>query len=380
MKREWIMVVTAAAVMTMPVWAAVPLLEKEKDANSGGNYRIGAPRWFGNPTAMGRMLPSLEGRVFGSGYGFAFDGPTEVSSFAYQAAWVDGYLRGVSGFDVYANGKFLGKIALDNTDVLQPNVPIWAVDKNGALVLDRNGEPMPITITANWLTLVPTGMYGVVNSNTESGVTQFYFNGTPCTGPFEVNRNLSTANGGSRVSTSSTPLDLGSVAAALDGQLFSDTTGRGSLWKNNNLNSTPDSLTVTYDQPMDVLSVGIALLVDDNNRRIPKEVYVSGFTRDGDWVTQPISLDHPLTYYNRYDLETALFTSSLEIAFPAASDSSKWWSDAQGWYGLAEFQAFGHVTPGASYAFIGVPEPMTMSLLMLGGVALLRRRSRRYVA
>ena len=84
-----------------------------------------------------------------------------------------------------------------------------------------------------------------------------------------------------------------------------------------------------------------------------------------------IEMNTWMTQYNRYNLseEFAGGTDFLTITFPA-SDSGQWNHLYPSWpiVGLVEFQAFaGQVVPT-------IPEPATMTLLALGGLAVLRRR------
>jgi len=130
----------------------------------------------------------------------------------------------------------------------------------------------------------------------------------------------------------------------------------------------PLSITATYnDEAKEIGSIGLAFAGDATTRACPKWFIVS----DDHGNSQPIPLSEVTSQYGRYDLDPAIFTekiTKLTVTFPEWGDD--WWrgvgaSDVS-WFGIMEFQAFAPLPP--------VPEPATMSLLALGGLALLRRR------
>jgi len=354
-----------ALVMAPSVWAEdVPLLGASSYRTGGLYYSSG----YGNSASpMGYISPFVPGRNCGGGHGFAFDGPTQVTSLTWEPSLTETGRDLVKGFDVYANGMLVGIVEF--ADVRE---------KQTALIMGRDADGkstgQPIVVTANWLTLVVRGMYS--HGDTNSGVRDFYFSGTPYAGPVEANLNH-TLNPTITASPLNNPHSNSSPYCVVNGNLACTSNGDSYFWGFDD-SETGKSVTFDYgDQPVDVRSVGLALFANEPDRAAPRWVEITG-SQPGQSYT--LYLDGTFTYYNRYDLldENGLpmtwNTTSLTVTFPTGNSDADWWPGTRNWYGLTEFQVFDHVTPEASFALASVPEPATMTLLALGGLAMLKRR------
>ncbi|MCL2700510.1 MAG: PEP-CTERM sorting domain-containing protein [Phycisphaerae bacterium] len=124
-----------------------------------------------------------------------------------------------------------------------------------------------------------------------------------------------------------------------------------------------NSLIVTYGEPQTIGSIGLALVGDANNRDCPKWVMI---VPDGDLSrAQQIWIQEGMSAYGRYELPGGpmVGVTELTLLMPPGDDADAWVIRGDKYYGITEFQAFAPV-----------PEPATMTLLALGGLAMLRRR------
>jgi len=343
----------------------------------GGYYTNGSSTHYYVASSL-----NVKGAICGGGYGLAFDGPTTVTSFSVDAQPDDGGGRRIlPGFYVYANGQVAGYIDMDGTRDAQVDLPIWAVNADRTLALDGNDQPIPVAITANWLTLVPKEGSAALGMLAQTGAMQlgYSFHGTPyeSASPTETDLNVGktvTASGGT---------GGGSASSIVTGNLASYHKTNELYWQVNGADNTGARwATVYYDEATDIGSVGIALFAgSDGNRRAPVWVEIVGGTMDGlgqeiETGRQAVILDDVLTYYNRYNITEPGFDGIdwLRIEFPDVTDENdlaNWWSRS-GVTGLTAFQAF--ADPVSLATVTAIPEPATMSLLILGGLALRRRR------
>ena len=317
------------------------------------------------------------GNVTAMGHGMAFDGPTTVEFISVgsqvglppeQGGDRDPYDK----FWLYADGIRAGFICTDwSVWWWDDRSDIWYAPPCQVPILDptTRDERNPITVTGTWFTLVPlrsawVQMYPVYGY----GDAYFGFHGTAYEGPKEINFNLNS------------PLNPIYRDVTCAGQLSSFSSQSANIVVNGKLThgigtsidalvwdwlpgaEEPGSVTVFYNDPQDVGIVGIALF-GGSDSVAPRWVEIT----DDKGETVRVFIDETLTFYNRYELPNGGFfgTQSLTITFPTPSDDRiNDWYHSGGYYGLTEFQAFGPK----------IPEPMAMSLLVLGGAALLRRR------
>ena len=134
------------------------------------------------------------------------------------------------------------------------------------------------------------------------------------------------------------------------------------------------SLTALYGDPIKpdkaIGSIGLGFSGDRDERACPQWVIVTAEFSDGTF-SEGIRVDIPsdTSQYGRYTFDPIYKLNcdivSLTITMPPAV-AGNWYgyADGAGHFGITEFQAFA----------VPVPEPATMSLLALGGLALLRRR------
>jgi len=355
--KRWIGLALVVGVAAM----AFPAAGQLSGTPFGGTYN-------GSESTMGYLLHGGLGQVSGKEFGMIFNVPTDVVSVNFlQGSGLGPGRSHWKKIDVYADGQLVGYI--DNLPKVQDhtNLAIYSYETDAPTVLEG----------VTWVALVFRDSWGDGAINTAGLLNGFSFNGTPVAdaGPVNVDVNLgktytSSHQSGSGVySYSPTAVTNGSLMPA-----------EGTLWERSSL-GTDDrvSLTVNYgvDEDgekirYDMDRVGIALASTDPNRIAPRWVWISS---DKDAPVQ-IFLDDALAFYNQYDLPAGGFLgiNTLTITFPKPYEVyevdeqwvSAWYNSYQNYFGLTEFQAFGSLTP--------IPEPATMSLLALGGLAMLRRR------
>ena len=340
----------------------------------------------------------------GIGLGVAYYGPTTVNSLTITQRKDNWDRKFIAQYDVYANGQRVGMILLEdapekmglNTEYTLYEVPILGLD-----------GVTPISVTATWLNLVLVSQHTSSGTDPQSAVKEFWFNGTPCpTSAYETNLNvgrdfLAVGNVGSGGASSH---NAGDGSKVLDGNPYGGGGNSDSLFYARDLRYQPfndaymagereQSFTVFYGEDRPTIgSIGLSFLANNADRDIPKWVIIS----DGDGHNLRVTIDSMMCQYNRYDqglpcdadgnvlggdpvyFDTVFKnTASLKLTFPEwidledepgwrAKNSDNWWintSGTSGYFGLSEFQAFA-----------AIPEPATMSLLALGGLAVLRRK------
>jgi len=262
-----------------------------------------------------------------------------------------------------APGAVPMEISLDMTDVMNGNAIVikladYAVDTKSLLVQN------------SYLMIAVKDVYA---SQYGFGLRQLTAVATAA-GPVDVNANskiLPTVVGGypgetfPAVMTDDDPASVRYVAGEWGAIDYSD--GKvESYWKTDETGER--SVTVDYgnNRPEFIGTIGLGFAGDWYYRDCPKWVIVT----DG-VISETIDIFAAACQYGRYELTTGFANpKSLTLIFPewtgTAEDADNWWLNSGGpsYFGLSEFQAFASV----------IPEPMTMSLLALGGLALLRRR------
>jgi len=365
MKRALVLF-AVAAMLVLPASADDSWVKLTPNSYTGGFHATAG----GSPSLTGTSLAYLGGPLDqvgmkGGRIGAEFAGPTTIASFTIaqngSGGAGDTFLRKtVAEFDVWADGVYIETIS---------------VPKQYAQQTVYLSQP----IEATWVTLVLKSQYDATSSsyNMNTGLTNFWFNGTayvPSANPEDA---AQWVNYNSKLQTVTTAgQTAGAATLTTNGNLACNNSGQAVYWNPLSSNGTNQSLTVTYaDGPKDVGVVGIALMGDYSDtfaRCAPKSVTIIGETFvDGAWKQSYIAevdIDPILWHYCRYDLtkygnkEVFEGIGRLTIMFPDSS-ASNWNGSTSNFYGLVEFQAFAPI-----------PEPATMSLLALGGLALLRRR------
>ena len=366
----------------------------------------------------------MDSRAVGGRFGAEFDGQTLVTSVNIGQQLSNNSVRQkIEWMNVYANGVLVGEVKLADTYAAQPNMPIWAVGTKAQLAVDPMATPVQVHVTATWLTFVVTSQYKATGANnfaaggqisygtytdkTPTGLLSYsgtgLLNGTPADTLHSKNLNLKTSV---QATTMVVPTNLsygsGKQFNVVDGRLVAaNSTDDSIYWSRGGAGSGTlgaQSLTVYYDGLETVRSVGIGLAGDGSAgaqwvRDTPRWVIISGGTgmsgSETELYNAKIWLTPELVQYNRYDLmdwDAKVDFAGIEwlrITFPTSTsnnnaqtspDLEDWWIGSNRDFGLNEFQAFDYYKPQGFAT--PIPEPATMSLLVLGGLALLRRRGR----
>jgi len=378
----------AALVLVLSSWAdAVPLTGTGVVVGQlGGRYDQGGGY-------VGLLSLGRDGLVCGTGHGMLFAGPTQVEYLTISQFWQDGgstnpWVRQmIQSFDVYANGVRVGTATLDPTR-----------DEQRVRILGLEGTKFagqPIAVTATWVTLVQTSKYDPdpgYRADPYSTMNTFWFEGTPCAGPDPKETNLNYK----RSVSAENDYGFGPRECVVDGNLLSHANNDSRFWQVTA--GVEQSFTVTYgaDDLQSVGSIGLSFLANHPDRNAPQWVIIS----DSNGHDIKVEMDPEQAQYNRYDRgwllnadgevvgdKMVLFadwfkdTASLKLTFPQWAgndtlDGGNWWfGTGRSWFGLTEFQAFAGGIPKPSVALAVVPEPATMTLLALGGLAMLRRRT-----
>jgi len=173
--------------------------------------------------------------------------------------------------------------------------------------------------------------------------------------------NLNSQSFGTMMSFSAgTPApNFGSAERTNNGDLVNNYGSNGVLWAASHAGKTIE-LTATYEDLQTIGSIGLAFAGDDGNRYSPASITVVGTDKDGELIaTMDIAINAESALYGRYALnDDFVDVKYLTLQFVVPLDIP-----GTGYIGIHEFQAFAPI-----------PEPATMSLLALGGLALLRRR------
>jgi len=137
-------------------------------------------------------------------------------------------------------------------------------------------------------------------------------------------------------------------------------------------NVTPGQLTVPLSDLYEISAVGIST-IDDNRRASEVKIFVSINGDKWDWVkTADISGTGTNGYYY-YEIELDTAVPARFVRFDLTESISSNYSAADA---LGNRTASCYVAQVYVYGSSPIPEPMTMSLLALGGLALLRRRAK----
>ena len=365
--RHWTIVLAGLAAVAVAGSAMAVTVYDLPDLSKTGVLRA-STTWSppgGWPTDRARC-GFLEGGLRTS-FGAEFAGPTTVTSLTIEQPPGIGVIKTLR---VYADGVWVGTLSLPN-DVSRQTYEFADYLK------DLSGQPLS-SVPATW-GLVLVGDMSWSWSGGTLGLTYYAFNGTPYVGE-SVNPNLHTTGGvvsgfdAKNVYRSGTyPLNPNAGADVTNGILNNSFDPR-TCWMRNDFPEsatagTEQSFTVFYNDPQTVASIGLAFMDDGvSTRGSPNWVTISG-SQEGQEVR--IDLDAVLRQYNRYDLtdgdgNPVIFedTEWLKITLPPPDSAN--YVAADNIVSLLEFQAFQFAT---SY----IPEPATMSLLALGGLAMLRR-------
>jgi len=137
------------------------------------------------------------------------------------------------------------------------------------------------------------------------------------------------------------------------------------FWTRDASGVVTNELIVTYDGPRTIGSIGLAFEGDADSGRRDCPLWVE-IVPDGDLSRkQRIELEPGMLAYGRYELPDGplVGVTELTLLMPRGDDLSAWIVRNDRNFGITEFQAFA-----------AVPEPATMTLLTIGGLALRRRK------
>jgi len=360
--RNWKRLLSAVAVVSLfasPVLAGTALTASDGLLSLTGmspGYVTGAAF----PGSDSNGLPKLPNGNPGSGlFGAVFAVPTMVDTFVINQSFdISGNRMVIKEVAVFADGEYVETITVPYGEGPQKAVLTKTVS----------------AVQWNFVALSQHTDKGQGDSN--GLLVGFSVEGTRGDLSTFANDNLhyDYVNGRARVDVISltTPAHGGSGSGAVNGRLNDDYGGGGGvIWDKN---AGAASLTVQYktEELPYIGSVGIALTADHYyDRSAPKWVTISGGVGNQTLCSETVFLDQGFTQYGRYELTDAEWAKNqvewLTITFPDATNTSDWYYLASSWGAcLSEFQAFAHPNP--------IPEPATMTLLALGGLAILRRR------
>jgi len=222
----------------------------------------------------------------------------------------------------------------------------------------------PILCANSYLLAVVQTMHPNTGGDGNFGIVSYGFEATVA-GPADPNLNhkdLGTTPSGTGMYTGT-----GNLNMVNDGVLHAGV----SYWVRD---GAEDTLTMTYSTAQEsVGSIGLGVTGDAHDRDCPMWVNVTATFSNGKTATQRIDLRGEMLAYGRYDLPEGPFYDvvKLTLTMPKGVDDpdndyfvkDNWWLYGDINYGFTQFQAFA-----------AVPEPMTLTLLAAGGLALLRRR------
>ena len=358
-------VLCSVVVVVLAVSASSAMADWTVGAPVDFRYDLTSPRSFSGGTPLGGFVSGgsyVYGPVGGSvGAPTSLPGPGR----GYFGAQWDGPVS-VSTIEIFLGGPSM--------DRLVPEV-IYAYTSATTYVEIRLEEnrlgyhkielPEPIIANNSYLMLAVQKMH----PRWEGGGTDvnfpmnWYAFTATAIGPADVNYNRQTGVTATRtMGMSSDP--PGAAPDLINGKIID-----AEKYFTRGLNTTErDAFTVTYNPnalPEAINVIGLAFGTGDSpSRDCPKWVTIS----DGVF-TETIMISEVSTQYCRYELKhTFLNPASLTITMPPAAgdatDAANWWILGDKNYSVSEFQAF--------YV---VPEPLTMTLLAAGGLAMLRRRT-----
>jgi len=383
---------TLAALSLVTPVADAAMLDVNSKTGGFQTYVTNDPPGF---ISWSRVI-AVPGRPYGGRFGVEFAESYIVESMTLsQAVFYNAYgseAALVKDLDVYANGKFVGTITLETSSWAAGTTnPFTQTVSFADSLRDRSGNLVTTPIEATWITCVIqslqpyTGRYMAPEDWHPRGLS---FDGV--SGQQSAPMNLHGGLSSDRVTVTSGGVStVGGIADRLvDGDLLSvdpspNITPRpAENWVNFG-GAGENSVLVNYDGSKNVTSVGIALDGHYRDNSAPKWVVISGGVGDEVVGEYRVELDPEQIQYNRYDGGYAIINGQLgefasfadvlkdvewlKLTFPSTDNANDWYGGAG--CGLVEFQAFG--TSGVG----GLPEPLTMSLLTLGGLAMLRRRT-----
>jgi hypothetical protein len=347
--------------------------------------KIGAMDSINSSISMGGILSPVREGLPGTGqFGMLWDRPVEVTSITITHSIISSRPLETASYPTEA-------LIFVGPNECVGSITLPAPDANGVqtCVLDS-----AIFAKNSYVMLVVTDTYNPPNPYKfdHPYVADFDMSATAA-GPVDRNVNLDpgvtiTPSRAARFIMGTNPSDYnvlrdsGSATTTVTHSVFSNTDMDRRIW----LWPGQEPLTVTaeYETPQDIGSIGLGFAGDLPDLACPKFINVYA-TYEGGMVSEPIRFDLGSdggitsglnglisnTQYGRYVFQSTLENViALTIEFPDGNDANNWWvnpatADGDGrFFGLTEFQAFAPQ----------VPEPATLVLLSLGGLAMLRRR------
>ena len=352
MKRFTCSTIVMVAAMALPMSSAWAVGENGNAAGWLGGFSF--PNYVeGGQMCYGLIHDSAKAGAPGAGqFGLWWDGPVEVTELSFELLATRNTLGTVylytspnaAPITIHLGGKHSGTIDLTQ---FNNGLPIQAVNSYILLACPQNG-----------------GSFGAISLS---------FDAKPIDNA-DVNVNYNHVSFGTTV-TNVTGNSQGTFGVVIDGTLESMSTlntlyfnmvSQGSLTVSYGLDEAENNILRTID------SVGLSFAGDSQLRNCPKWVLIGSADVDAEPVR--IDIDPNQTLYGQYSLPEGMFVdiNSLTITMPpppgadAGANAQNWWDNGGVDYGITQFQAFGPP----------VPEPATMTLLALGGLAMLRRRGR----
>ena len=289
-------------------------------------------------------------------FGVMWDGPVEISSFTLTQApddirqrphWISLYISPT---------ECIGTFELADTQDAQTITfpPVLAKNAYVMVVVENRGDDYPSALWREDNTT--SGNYA------SWGVMDCTFAATPKWpgGIADVNVNLTATISSSRGPDYSAVSGFGCLA---DGVIVNTDYLETPFWYW--AQSGALELTATYATAQAIGSIGLGFVGDPYDRAYPEyvDVYVTyDDNSTSDWIHIPLD-GFAFTQYWRYEFDAPFENvQSLTVVLPTGVDGA--WQGTDSFFGLTEFQAFAP----------RVPEPATMALLTLGGLAMLRRR------
>ncbi|MCL2700511.1 MAG: PEP-CTERM sorting domain-containing protein [Phycisphaerae bacterium] len=321
---------------------------------------IGAFNAPGNAGTLGHVYGSVRpGNPLFGYFGAQWDGPVEVYTLSLTQL-VDAGRQRPDVIYLYTDTNPENYIEINLAALWGDGTTIQGKEQVIDLTAFNGGKPI-LANNSYLLMAVQTMHPGGNDSN--FGVLSYGFE-AKVAGDLDVN--LNRLPGSTATGTGS-----GGYAGLIDGRIHAIGDGNGIFW--NRGNTDPNTVTVSYLEPQTIGSIGLGMAAGNADRDCPQWVDITATFANNSTATQRIHLTKEMVSYGRYTLPDGPFVDAVKLTLtmpPGAGDeeamAANWWLNGRAAdlnFGLTQFQAFAPI-----------PEPATMTLLALGGLAMLRRR------